>query len=222
MADDKETIEAAKKWLALLDAGKSGAAWDAGPPHLQVGGDAAEMDRRTSPGAQAVRQLRQRTAEQVRAQPFDARRARTAITRSSNSIPSSPNGKRATEQVIWMLGERRRLARLRLLHPLTANRHAVVRNPQADRSRDRQISCRPEAVGGDVGARARAGRTRLAVDRRRWTPSRATWGCRRSPSTRSRRSTRCTTCSRSGRFKMTHLHQPAVRAAGRRPPRPST
>src|SRR5207344_1611844 len=33
--DDRATIEAAKKWLALLDAGKTGAAWDAGSPYLK-------------------------------------------------------------------------------------------------------------------------------------------------------------------------------------------
>src|SRR5260221_1386887 len=33
--DDRETIEASTKWLALLDAGKFGAAWDVSSAHLK-------------------------------------------------------------------------------------------------------------------------------------------------------------------------------------------
>src|SRR6266481_153049 len=35
MLDDKATIEAAEKWLALLDASKFGTAWDASSAHLK-------------------------------------------------------------------------------------------------------------------------------------------------------------------------------------------
>ena len=57
----------------------------------------------------------------------------------------------------------------------------------------RQVSRRPEAVGGDGGADHRAGREGLAVDRNDGLRRAATSACRRSRSTRSRRSTACTT-----------------------------
>ena len=37
LGDDKDVIEAGKKWLALLDAGKPGAAWDLASKQLQKG-----------------------------------------------------------------------------------------------------------------------------------------------------------------------------------------
>ncbi len=66
-----------------------------------------------------------------------------------------------------------------------------------DRPRGRQVSARPEAVGGDVGARDRAGREGLARAGDDGLRRGATSACRRSRSTRSPRSTRCTTGSRS-------------------------
>ena len=95
------------------------------------------------------------------------------------------------------------LARRRLLLPVMADGMLSADALTKNRSRDREVSARPEAVGGDVGARDRAGREGLARDRDDGFRRRATSACRRSPSTRSRRSTRCTTCGRSGKYKIT-------------------
>jgi hypothetical protein len=105
MGDDRETIEAAKKWLALLDDGKTGAAWDASSPHLK----SVVTRKKWIDGITDARK------------PFGkfVKRTPTKFARS-HSMPGAPdgdysiiefdtefaNGKRASEQVIWMLGER--------------------------------------------------------------------------------------------------------------------
>ena len=72
------------------------------------------------------------------------------------------NGKHLSEQIIWTLGVRRRVAGRGLLLSVTRNDMLSAGRAEEDRSRDRQVSARPEAVGGDVGARDRAGREGLA------------------------------------------------------------
>jgi hypothetical protein len=103
--DDKETIEASTKWLALLDSGKTGAAWDVGSPYLKsVVTRAKWIDGITS--------ARKPYGEFVKRTP-------TKFARS-HSMPGAPDGdysiiefetefaygKRASEHIIWMLGER--------------------------------------------------------------------------------------------------------------------
>ena len=103
--DDRETIEASTKWLALLDAGKTGAAWDASSPYLK----SVVTRQKWIEGITAARK------------PFGkfVKRTPTKFARS-HSMPGAPegdysiiefdtefaDGKRASEQVIWMLGER--------------------------------------------------------------------------------------------------------------------
>ena len=103
--DDRETIEASTKWLALLDAGKTGAAWDASSPYLK----SVVTRKKWIDGITDARK------------PFGkfVKRTPTKFARS-HSMPGAPegdysiiefdtefaNGKRASEQVIWMLGER--------------------------------------------------------------------------------------------------------------------
>ncbi len=105
MGDDHETIEAATKWLALLDAGKTGAAWDASSPYLK----SVVTRQKWIDGIGSARR------------PFGkfVKRTPTKFARS-HSMPGAPdgdysiiefdtefeNGKRASEQIIWMLGER--------------------------------------------------------------------------------------------------------------------
>jgi hypothetical protein len=101
LGDDKDTIEAAQKWLALLDAGKVGAAWDASSAHLK---------------SVVTRQKWVTDIGKVR-KPFGKLRTRKAEKFArAHSLPGAPdgdyaivefesvyaNGKQATEQVIWM------------------------------------------------------------------------------------------------------------------------
>jgi hypothetical protein len=100
--DDKETIGAAYKWLTLLDGGKAGAAWDVASAHLK-----SVVTRKK--WVEGIVEMRG---------PFgkpDARKAEKFAR--SHQLPGAPegdysiiefqtefaNGKKATEQVIWML-----------------------------------------------------------------------------------------------------------------------
>jgi len=102
VGDDKETIGAAYKWLILLDAGKSGAAWDVSSAQLK-----SMVNRKK--WVEGIDEMRK---------PFgklDTRKAEKFAR--SHQLPGAPegdysiiefqsvfaNGKQATEQVIWML-----------------------------------------------------------------------------------------------------------------------
>ena len=102
--DDKETIEASRAWLALLDAGKFGAAWDGASPYLK----SVVTRQKWITGLTAARK------------PFGALKQRKPVKFArSHSMPDASdgdysllefesefaNGKRASEQVIWMLGD---------------------------------------------------------------------------------------------------------------------
>ncbi len=101
MAEDKESIEAAQKWLELLDAGKMGTAWDVSAKHLKSVVTRAEWIKGIKDARKPYGKLKSRTAERF---------AR------SHSLPGAPegdytiiefssvfaNGKKASEQVIWM------------------------------------------------------------------------------------------------------------------------
>ena len=97
--------EASTKWLALLDSGKTGAAWDVSSPHLK----SVVTRKGWIDGITSARK------------PFGdfVKRTPTKFARS-HSMPGAPdgdysiiefdtefaNGKRASEHIIWMLGER--------------------------------------------------------------------------------------------------------------------
>jgi cytoskeletal protein RodZ len=101
LVEDKATIEAAEKWLALLDAGKAGIAWDASSAHLKSVVTRQKWVTEITKTRKPLGKLGTRKAEKF---------AR------SHSLPGAPegdysivefesvyaNGKRATEQVIWM------------------------------------------------------------------------------------------------------------------------
>jgi hypothetical protein len=102
--DDKETIEASRAWLALLDAGKFDAAWDGASPYLK----SVVTRQKWISGLTAARK------------PFGKLKQRTPVKFArSHSMPDAPdgdysllefdsdfaNGKRASEQIIWMLGD---------------------------------------------------------------------------------------------------------------------
>jgi hypothetical protein len=102
--DDKETVEASRAWLALLDAGNFGAAWDGASPHLK----SVVTRQKWITGLTAARK------------PFGKLKQRTPVKFArSHSMPDAPdgdysllefesefaNGKRASEQIIWMLGD---------------------------------------------------------------------------------------------------------------------
>ena len=102
--DDKETIEASRAWLALLDAGTFGPAWDGASPYLK----SVVTRQKWVTGVAAARN------------PFGKFKQRIPVKFArSHSMPDAPdgdysllefesefaNGKRASEQVIWMLGD---------------------------------------------------------------------------------------------------------------------
>jgi hypothetical protein len=103
--DDKETVEASRAWLALLDAGNFGAAWDGASPHLK----SVVTRQKWITGLIAARK------------PFGKLKQRMPVKFArSHSMPDAPdgdysllefesefaNGKRASEQIIWMLGDK--------------------------------------------------------------------------------------------------------------------
>ena len=162
--DDKETIGAAYKWLTLLDGGKAGAAWDVASAHLK-----SVVTRKK--WVEGIVEMRKpfgkpdaRKAEKfARSHQLPGRARRRLL---DHRIPDGVRQRQAGDGAGHLdAREGRRLARLRLLHSLTTIEHAVPGNPKTDRPRDRQVPARAEAVGGDVGAGARAGRARVADDR---------------------------------------------------------
>lgn len=100
--DDREAIEAAQKWLALIDAGRSGDAWDVAAPFLK----SAVTRPKWIAGMRDARK------------PFGKFVSRNATRFArAHSIPGAPdgdyvivefetvfaNGKRATEHLTWMI-----------------------------------------------------------------------------------------------------------------------
>ena len=104
MGDDRDTIQASEKWLALLDAGKPGTAWDAASPHLK----SVVTRKQWIEGITAMRK------------PFGKLESRKGDKFArAHQLPGAPdgdysivefvskfkNGKQGSEQVIWMLTE---------------------------------------------------------------------------------------------------------------------
>jgi len=102
--DDKESIEAAKKWLALLDGGKAGAAWDVASKQMQ-----SKVKRDVF--IAEVRGVRKPLGKLASRTPIKFARA--------HDLPGAPSGdytiiefeaqyakgKRLSEQVIWTIEE---------------------------------------------------------------------------------------------------------------------
>jgi hypothetical protein len=104
LGDDKDTIEAGQKWLALIDAGKAGTAWDVASKQLQ---SVVKRD-------QFVTEMRD-----VR-KPLGKLATRTAVKFArAHDLPGAPagdyaiveydvnfaGGKRLSEQLVWSLEE---------------------------------------------------------------------------------------------------------------------
>lgn len=102
LGDDKRTIDAAHKWLALLDTGKAGAAWDVSSPYLKSVVTRQKWVAGITSARKPFGKIVSRKAEKF---------ART------HALPGAPDGdysiiefesvfakgKRATEQLIWVL-----------------------------------------------------------------------------------------------------------------------
>jgi hypothetical protein len=104
LGDDKEAVEAGKKWLELLDAGKSGVAWDSASKQLQ---SVVKRD----PFIAQVRAARK---------PLGKLESRTAVKFArAHDIPGAPtgdyaiiefdgkyaNGKHLSEQLVWTIDD---------------------------------------------------------------------------------------------------------------------
>jgi hypothetical protein len=102
LGDDKDTIAATQRWLALLDAGRLGAAWDVSSAHLK----SVVTRQKWVSGIGSTRK------------PFGKFVSRTPEKFArAHSLPGAPDGdysivefesvfandKRAAEKVIWML-----------------------------------------------------------------------------------------------------------------------
>jgi hypothetical protein len=105
LGDDKDTIEAGQKWLALIDAEKADVAWDVASKQLQ---SVVKRDK----FAAEMRQVRK---------PLGKLESRTAVKFArSHELPGAPagdyaiiefdakftNGKHLAEQLIWALEDR--------------------------------------------------------------------------------------------------------------------
>jgi hypothetical protein len=102
LGDDKDTIEATRKWLSLLDSGKAGAAWDVASTYLKSVVTRQKWVTEITAARKTFGKLKERTP---------VRFAR------SHSMPGAPdgdyafielesvfvNGKQATEHVTWTL-----------------------------------------------------------------------------------------------------------------------
>ena len=103
--DDKEAIEASRDWLALLDAGKFGVAWDGAAPYLK----SVVTRQKWIAGLTDARK------------PFGKLKQRKPVRFArSHSMPGAPDGdysiiefesefasgKVASEHIIWMLGDK--------------------------------------------------------------------------------------------------------------------
>jgi hypothetical protein len=103
LEDDKATITAGERWLALIDAGKAGEAWDLASPMMK---SSVARNKFVS----GVRDMRK---------AYGKLASRTAVKFArAHSMPGGPdgdyalieyeltfaNGKKASEQLTWMLG----------------------------------------------------------------------------------------------------------------------
>ncbi|HEX9301987.1 MAG TPA: DUF4019 domain-containing protein [Casimicrobiaceae bacterium] len=104
LGDDKDTIEAGQKWLALIDAGKADAAWDSASKQLQ---SVVKRDKFVA----EMRDVRK---------PLGKLASRTAVKFArAHDLPGAPagdyaiveydvnfaGGKRLSEQLVWSLEE---------------------------------------------------------------------------------------------------------------------
>jgi len=103
LRDDRDVIDASTKWLALLDSGKMGEAWDVASPYLKK----QVTRKRWVDGLRDMRKpfgkLQSRSPEKfARAHEMpDAPQGDYAIVEFQSTFAQ---GKRATEQIVWIFG----------------------------------------------------------------------------------------------------------------------
>jgi Protein of unknown function (DUF4019) len=104
LGDDKDTIEAGQKWLALIDAGKADVAWDVASKQLQ---SVVKRDKFVA----EMREVRKPLGKFASRKPIKFARA--------HDLPGAPvgdyaiieyevnfaGGKRLSEQLVWSLEE---------------------------------------------------------------------------------------------------------------------
>jgi hypothetical protein len=104
ISDDQDTVEAGKKWLQLLDAGKPGAAWDVASNQLRSGVTRdkfiAEMRRVRKP----LGKLSSRTPVKF-ARAHDLPGAPSGDYAIIEYDAEYANGKHLSEQLIWAIAE---------------------------------------------------------------------------------------------------------------------
>jgi Protein of unknown function (DUF4019) len=102
MGDDRDTILASEKWLALLDSGKIGAAWDVASAHLKSVVTRQKWVEGISAARKPFGKLDRRQAEK-----FARSHQLPGVPEGDFSIIEFQsvfaNGKQATEQLVWSL-----------------------------------------------------------------------------------------------------------------------
>jgi len=100
-ADDRDSIEAGRKWLALLDAGKAGSAWDAASKQLKakVTRDQFVADVRNA--RKPLGKLASRTPVKF-ARAHDLPDAPTGDYALVEYEAKYANGRKLSEQLIWV------------------------------------------------------------------------------------------------------------------------
>jgi len=104
LADDKQSIEAGQKWLALIDGGKAGAAWDSASKQLQsqIKRDRFVAEMRAA--RKGFGKLASRTPVKF-ARAHDLPGALTGDYAIVEFEAKFANGKRLTEQLIWSFAD---------------------------------------------------------------------------------------------------------------------
>ena len=100
--DDKDSIEAAMKWLALLDAGKAGAAWDVASKQLQSKVTRNKFIAEMRDVRKPLGKLASRTAVKF-ARAHDLPGAPTGDYTLIEFEAKYANGKKLAEQVVWVI-----------------------------------------------------------------------------------------------------------------------
>jgi len=104
LSDDKDVIEAGKKWLALLDAGKPGAAWDLASKQLQSEVKRDAFIAKVRNARKPLGELASRTEVKF-ARAHDLPGAAAGDYAIIEVDAKHQNGKRLIEQVIWAFEE---------------------------------------------------------------------------------------------------------------------
>ena len=104
LSDDQDTVEAGKKWLALLDADKAGVAWDAASKQLQSGVTRAKFIDDVRRARKPLGKLSSRTAVKF-ARAHDLPGAPSGDYAIIEYDAQYANGKHLSEQLTWAIAE---------------------------------------------------------------------------------------------------------------------